>query len=58
MFIPRSFSLVVFRLVDPTGVIERENDLNQAFMRRVNKERGIMLTDEGWWEGLRENGGW
>ena len=45
MFTPRSFALVVFRLLDSSGEVERENELNQAFMKRIHDEKGSMLTE-------------
>jgi len=44
MFTPRSFSLVVFRILDPSGDLEIENQLNAAFIKRSNDEHKIMLT--------------
>ncbi|GAA5945127.1 uncharacterized protein JCM15063_006528 [Sporobolomyces koalae] len=44
MFTPRSFSLVVFRILDPSGDLEIENRLNAAFIKRSNEEHKIMLT--------------
>lgn len=44
MFTPRSFSLVVFRILDPSGDLEVENQLNAAFIKRSNDEHKIMLT--------------
>ncbi|GAA6020111.1 hypothetical protein JCM11491_006401 [Sporobolomyces phaffii] len=44
LFTPRSFSLVVFRIVDPSGDVELENRLNAAFIKRSNDEHKIMLT--------------
>ena len=45
LFTPRSFALVVFRLLDSSGEVERENELNQAFMKRIHDEKGSMLTE-------------
>ncbi|GAA5965238.1 hypothetical protein JCM3765_006365 [Sporobolomyces pararoseus] len=44
MFTPRSFSLVVFRILDPSKNREIENKLNAAFIKRSNEEHKIMLT--------------
>ncbi|GAA6062475.1 hypothetical protein JCM10212_000010 [Sporobolomyces blumeae] len=44
LFTPRSFSLVVFRILDPSGDLETENALNAAFIKRSNEEHKIMLT--------------
>lgn len=44
MFTPRSFSLVVFRILDPSKNLEIENKLNAAFIKRSNEEHKIMLT--------------
>lgn len=44
MFTPRTFSLVVFRILDPSGDLEVENELNAAFIKRSNEEHKIMLT--------------
>ncbi|CEQ39736.1 SPOSA6832_01283 [Sporobolomyces salmonicolor] len=44
LFTARRFSLVVFRITDASGELQKENELNAAFIRRANDEHRIMLT--------------
>ncbi|GAA5968699.1 hypothetical protein JCM3765_003414 [Sporobolomyces pararoseus] len=45
LFTPRSFSLVVFRLVDPSRDAQVENKLNSALTKRLNSRHDIFLTE-------------
>ncbi|GAA5907237.1 uncharacterized protein JCM6883_006188 [Sporobolomyces salmoneus] len=45
LFTPRNFSLVVFRIIHPSGDVVLENRLNSAFMKKVNERNDIMLTE-------------